>query len=124
MTIKDTGRITGYHAHIYFDADSEADAQAVRDAIDGRFDVVLGSWHRQDVGPHTRWMYQVLFATELFASFVPWLALNRRGLAVLVHPQSGDSIADHTDHAIWMGEVLDVKVDVLEAFEKKRAASR
>ena len=38
MTIKDTGRITGYHAHIYFDADSEADAQAVRDAIDGRFD--------------------------------------------------------------------------------------
>ena len=113
-TIETIDRITGYHAHIYFDADSEGDAQAVRDSIDGRFDVVLGRWHRRAVGPHTRWMYQVLFATELFPSFVPWLALNRRGLAVLVHPETGDAVADHTDHAIWMGEILDIKVDVLK----------
>lgn len=59
-------------------------------------------------------MYQVQFATELFASFVPWLALNRRGLAILVHPESGNALADHTDHAIWMGEVLDIKTEVLE----------
>ena len=46
MTFKTIERITGYHAHIYFDADSEADAQAVRDTIDARFVVTLGRWHR------------------------------------------------------------------------------
>jgi DOPA 4,5-dioxygenase len=114
MNVTNIDQITGYHAHIYFDADTEADAQAVRDAIDARFTVTLGRWHRRAVGPHTRWMYQVIFATELFASFVPWLALNRRGLAILVHPESGNALADHTDHAIWMGEVLDIKTDVLK----------
>ena len=114
MTFKTIDRITGFHAHIYFDANSEGDAQAVRDAIDARFEVTLGRWHRRQVGPHTRWMYQVLFANELFASFVPWLTLNRRGLAILVHPESGDALADHTDHAIWMGAVLDIKTDVLK----------
>ncbi len=113
MTIKDIDQITEYHAHIYFDANSEGDAQAVREAIGARFDVTLGRWHHQHVGPHPRSMYQVLFAIELFPSFVPWLALNRRGLTVLVHPEAGDAVADHTDHAMWMGEVLDLNLDVL-----------
>ena len=116
MSTKTIDTITGYHAHIYFDADSEADAQAVQDAIDGRFEVTLGRWHHRQVGPHTRSMYQVAFATELFPSFVPWLALNRRGLAILVHPLSGDALADHTDHAMWMGEILDVKTEFLKEF--------
>jgi len=122
MALKNIDTIDGYHAHIYFDADSEADAQAVREAIGARFDVTLGNWHHREVGPHTRWMYLVTFATDLFPSFVPWLALNRRGLAILVHPESGDVVADHTDHAIWMGEVLDIKVDVLEAVAKQAAS--
>jgi len=114
MTTEDIDRITGYHAHIYFDEDSEADARAVRDAIDADFDVSLGRWHRRRVGPHTRWMYQVAFAPEIFPRLIPWLALNRRGLAVFVHPETGDSVADHTDHAMWMGEILDLKIDVLK----------
>ena len=44
-------------------------------------------------------MYQVAFSPEEFARFVPWLMLNRGGLDVLVHPQTGDAYADHTEHA-------------------------
>jgi DOPA 4,5-dioxygenase len=35
------------------------------------------------------------------------------GLAVLVHPQSGRPRDDHTLNAMWMGEVLPVKTEVL-----------
>jgi DOPA 4,5-dioxygenase len=73
----------------------------------------VGRWHDELVGPHLRSMYQVAFPTELLASFMPWLMLNRDGLTVLLHPGTGDGYADHTRHAAWMGEVLPLKLEVL-----------
>ena len=58
-------------------------------------------------------MYQVAFEPPVFAKLIPWLALNRRGLTVFVHPETGDAVADHTDHAIWMGDILKLKIEVL-----------
>jgi aromatic ring-cleaving dioxygenase len=110
----ESSAITEWHAHIYFGPESEAAAQALREDIAARFtNVRIGSWHHRNVGPHTQPMYQVLFAPAQFDSFVPWLALNRRNLAVLVHPETGDAVTDHTDHAIWMGAVLAVNTEAL-----------
>ncbi len=111
--------INGYHAHIYFDETSEKDARAVREDIDAKFDTELGRWHHKPVGPHPRWMYQVAFNPSVFAEFIPWLALNRRGLTVFIHPETGDSVADHTDHAIWMGEILELDVEFLRKIADK-----
>lgn len=105
--------ITGYHAHIYFDSETEPAAQALRAEIETQFDVVMGRWHHKPVGPHPKWMYQVAFETDVFATFTPWLALNRRGLTVFLHPSTSDSLADHTDFAMWMGEILDLNLDAL-----------
>ena len=117
--MSDTATIASYHAHIYFDTASEDDARIVREEIDRRFVTVLGRWHHKPVGPHPRWMYQVAFKPEVFPELVPWLALNRRGLTVFVHPETGDAVADHTDHALWMGEILELNIDVL-----RKAAAR
>jgi aromatic ring-cleaving dioxygenase len=116
MAEKQIGKISGYHAHVYFEPETRGQAENVRDALDRRFRgaIRLGRWHEKNVGPHTRSMYQVAFAPPLFAEIVPWLALNRGPLAVLVHPESGDAVADHTDHALWLGEILDVDVSVLK----------
>jgi DOPA 4,5-dioxygenase len=35
---------------------------------------------------------------------VPWLTLNRQGLTVFVHAETGEAIADHTAHVIWLGD--------------------
>ena len=32
---------------------------------------------------------------------------------VFVHPETGDPVPDHTDHALWMGEKLDLNLDKL-----------
>ena len=107
--------IMGYHAHIYYNSDTRRIADALRVSLDARFKgaVKLGRWHDKLVGPHTRPMYQVAFNRILFAEIVPWLALNRRGLVILVHPESGDVLADHTLHAVWFGEILDIDVSKL-----------
>jgi aromatic ring-cleaving dioxygenase len=44
---------------------------------------------------------------------LPFLMLNRMGLTILLHPQSGRPRDDHTRNAVWMGEVLPVKTAVL-----------
>lgn len=114
MTAKDTGSITGYHAHVYYDADSKPAAEALRAAVEARFAVRLGRWHDRPVGPHPHWSYQITFTPEDFAELVPWLALNRGGLTVFVHPETGDELPDHRDHAIWLGEKAELNLDALK----------
>jgi aromatic ring-cleaving dioxygenase len=107
----DPARIEGYHAHIYYDAATRAKAERLRQAIGDAFAAKLGNWHDEPVGPHPVSMYQVVFAADLFPRLVPWLMLNRAGLDVLIHPLSGDSLADHTRFAMWLGQVLPLRLD-------------
>jgi DOPA 4,5-dioxygenase len=102
--------IQSYHAHIYFrDADERTRAEALREAIGDRFLVQLGRWHDRLVGPHALSMYQVAFNPEVFATFVPWLMLNRNGLTILLHPNTGRPRRDHLVHAVWFGQVLPIE---------------
>jgi DOPA 4,5-dioxygenase len=110
----DTATIRNWHAHVYYQPDTRETAAALRDGIALTFpDAVLGRWHDVPVGPHTRPMYQVAFAADRLAAILPWLMLNRRGLVLLVHPETGHDLADHTEHAGWLGERLPLKLEVL-----------
>jgi DOPA 4,5-dioxygenase len=55
----------------------------------------------------------VAFGVEDFAALVPWLMLNRGGLDVLIHPLAGNAYDDHTAYAMWLGEKLPLRLDVL-----------
>ncbi|MDX1574912.1 MAG: DOPA 4,5-dioxygenase family protein [Kiloniellales bacterium] len=112
------GDITGYHAHVYYDAGTKPVAAQVREGFEARFDtspgrVRMGRWHDDPIGPHPMGSYQIAFAPDLFAEIVPWLALNRRGLTVFIHPETGDDVTDHSDYAIWLGEQREVDLAVL-----------
>ena len=111
---KDIGDITGYHAHVYYNADSKPEAELLRAQIEDRFDVRLGRWHDRPVGPHPEWSYQIAFAPEVFAELLPWLALNRGSLTVFVHPETGDVVPDHRDHAIWLGDKAELNLEALK----------
>ncbi len=106
--------IPDYHAHVYFDAEKREAAMALREEVVEKFDVDMGRWHERNVGPHPRWSYQILFAQELFSTLVPWLMLNRRGCTIFLHPNTGNDLEDHRDHPIWMGEMLDLKLEIFE----------
>jgi aromatic ring-cleaving dioxygenase len=106
-------QIKGYHAHIYYDPASKPAASALRDAVEKTFEVELGRWHDAPIGPHPCGSYQIAFAPELFATLVPWLALNRGDLTVFVHPNTGHALADHSAHVIWLGESRALNLDAL-----------
>jgi aromatic ring-cleaving dioxygenase len=109
----DSGKISDYHAHVYYDSGSRAKAAELREALEGGFEVVMGRWRDAPVGPHPQPMYQVKFGPDQFARIVPWLMLNRGGLTVLIHPNTGDAYHDHAENALWLGEKLTLRLDVL-----------
>jgi DOPA 4,5-dioxygenase len=37
--------------------------------------------------------------------------LNRDGLTIFLHPETGDTLAEHEQFPLWMGEILPLKLD-------------
>ena len=105
--------IVDFHAHIYFDTANHDAAARVREGLGTLFKVWLGRWHEKPIGPHPQGMYQVTFLPEEFGNVVPWLMLNRENLNIIVHPETGDDVADHTEHSLWLGEKLDLNIEFL-----------
>ncbi len=107
-------KIQAFHAHVYFDADTLAQAKALCEEARDTFGVEMGRVHERRVGPHPDWSCQLAFGPEKFAEVVPWLALNRNGLVVFVHPETGDALNDHTEYAIWMGEIRPLDTSIFK----------
>lgn len=106
--------VTGYHAHVYYDPATKERAGALRERLAAAFpDALLGRWHDVPVGPHPQAMYQVAFAADRLGAILPFLMLNRAGLAILLHPETGDAVADHSRHAAWLGTPLTLDLDAL-----------
>lgn len=109
--------INGYHAHIYYDPEKTRDVAAkLRCQIEERFDMVMGRWHDGDVGPHPTSMYQVAFDNKEFSKIVPFLSLNREGLSILIHPETGNAYLDHSTYAIWLGKPIRLRLAFLKRF--------
>ncbi|MDH3314578.1 MAG: DOPA 4,5-dioxygenase family protein [Gammaproteobacteria bacterium] len=105
-------QIQGFHAHVYYDAATIERARKLCQAAEKQFHLKMGRMHQRPVGPHPCWSCQLAFGPELFGQVIPWLALNRDGLVIFIHPETGDDLADHTRHAMWMGKVekLDLSI--------------
>ncbi len=119
----DTARITEYHMHVYYDPEHREPAEQLRTWVEQRFPVRMGRWHDVPVGPHPTAMYQILFKSEVFPTLVPFVMLNRMGLTVLLHPESGRPRDDHTLNATWMGSVLPLNTDILPETDAPKATA-
>jgi aromatic ring-cleaving dioxygenase len=106
--------VQGYHAHVYFDARTVDQARALCEEATQRFGLKMGRVHERPVGPHPDWSCQLAFEHAQLADVMLWLALNRKGLVVFLHPLTGDDLADHTEHAIWMGAVRELDISIFK----------
>lgn len=104
-------RINSYHFHVYYDSDHKDIAADVRQsflqAVERNHDLEeslrVGRMHDEPVGPHTKPMFQIAVDQFAFQMSLNFLMLHRQGLTVLIHPETGDDIKDHTIHAAWLG---------------------
>jgi aromatic ring-cleaving dioxygenase len=97
-------QIKDWHTHVYFDPASRDAAWALRERIEKAFDINMGRFHEKPVGPHPRFSYQVHFRNDQLAALLSWFAVNHGDLTVFVHPNTGETLEDHRDRAIWLGQ--------------------
>jgi aromatic ring-cleaving dioxygenase len=95
--------ITGYHAHVYFDAATRDQAGRLCEEAGKAFGLAVGRMHDAPVGPHPRGSCQLAFAPQQFGEVIAWLMLRRTGLTVFAHAMTGNAMKDHTDHVLWLG---------------------
>ena len=108
--------VEGYHAHIYFPSADPAAGAAYQQRMRERFGelVAVGRFHAQAVGPHPIAMFQVAFPAGHLEELVQWLTGQREGRSILIHPITGNDLADHRDHALWLGPQLALTLAFLE----------
>ena len=95
--------IRDFHAHIYYDPEEVERAKQLAAAAQVRFPIGVGHFHLRPVGPHPRGSVQLTVPTDIFGDVAQFLALHRGGLTVFAHAETGDDLADHTEHVIWFG---------------------
>jgi DOPA 4,5-dioxygenase len=103
----------GFHAHVYYNAETKAAAAKLRDALVEKFKVEGGALSDEPRGPHPVSQFNVIFETPEFQKIVPWLMLNREGLDILVHPLTDSSYNDHTAFAMWLGSPVALNTGML-----------
>jgi DOPA 4,5-dioxygenase len=104
--------IRDFHAHIYYDPEEVEQAKQLAAAAQARFPIAVGHFHLRPVGPHPRGSVQLTVPRDLFGDVAQFLALNRRALTIFAHAETGNDLADHTEHVIWFGpsEPLDLSI--------------
>lgn len=104
--------IRDFHAHIYYEPADVEQARQLAAAVQSRFKVAVGHFHLRPVGPHPRASVQLTVPTDQFGDVAQFLALNRRGMTIFAHAETGDDLADHSKHVIWFGpsETLDLSI--------------
>lgn len=115
--------IPSYHLHIYFDHETQYLAEAMmeefkdlNEELSDSFSsdmIRVGKMHLKPVGPHSKPMFQVAISHFVFEPSLNYLMRNRQGLSVLIHPETGNAVKDHTEHAMWMGAILPLDLSKL-----------
>ncbi|KAI1118346.1 DOPA-like domain-containing protein [Nemania sp. NC0429] len=111
----DNGRRGGFDVHIYYynNAQHTEYAKALWERIRREFpELRIYTFWDRPVGPHPVTMFEVSLVTPAqFGAFVPWLAVWRGPLSVLVHPNTVEDgpaaeveLRNHSERAIWLGE--------------------
>jgi aromatic ring-cleaving dioxygenase len=98
---------------VYYTLDKLPTMEAVYRDIQAAFpDAQMYPPVDKPIGPHPTPMFEFHVAPAAAAGVMGWLEKNGRGLRALVHPHTGDGLADHTRHARWVGEPLALRTDI------------
>ena len=107
-----------YHAHVYWqNEDQRRRALLLRYPLE-QLGCELGRICDEPIGPHPHAMYQASYHSDNAAKVED--LLQRSGLDVLLHEDTGDDVRDHTQGARWLGNELKLDLEWLQQYADER----
>lgn len=103
-----------YHAHIYFNDKTKELAKKLCTISADTFSLNVGRFHEKQVGPHPCWSCQITFTAKDFDCYITWLDVNKEDLTIFIHPVTDDALNDHTVFAYWLGQEVELKLDIFK----------
>ena len=104
-----------YHAHIYYDLSTRSAAAELRKAITQELGnrVRVHNLIDQAIGPHPLPMFEIDIPAGELSHIKTWLAAHHGAHSILIHPLTGDDMADHRDYPQWIGPELALNLEFL-----------
>lgn len=124
-------KIYSWHIHLLYWQTNESHtkgAYEVRDKFLKRFENILNVkckdlFHQeyscvfepepQPDGPFLTANWAVFIMPEHFAETVSWIVQNRNGYDILIHPNTGCELEDHSWWAMWAGKPWEIDLSVM-----------
>ena len=100
-----------FDIHVYFNADTRSKAEALQSLALKEFHgrpIHISRLVDRKIGPHPMPMFEIDFGKDDLSEMILWLIKNRNGLTVLVHQVTGHDTIDHSEGALWMGDILEL----------------
>ncbi|KAL7411049.1 DOPA-like domain-containing protein [Mrakia frigida] len=109
----------GFDFHIYFFQNNSKDlqyAKELHERIRREFpELRVYRVFENPMGPHTTGSFEVnVFTPAQLGALTAFLVVNRGPCSVLIHPNTGDDIKDHTESATWIGPPIPVDIELLK----------
>ncbi|KAG7093703.1 hypothetical protein E1B28_007358 [Marasmius oreades] len=108
----------GFDFHVYFMHTQEDElkyARELHERIRREFPElrIYRLWEKP-IGPHPTGMFEVnTFNPHQTGTLFSWLTIHRGPCSVLVHPNTGNALQDHTELMAWIGPPWPLRTDVL-----------
>ncbi|KAJ7577092.1 DOPA-like domain-containing protein [Mycena floridula] len=108
----------GFDFHIYYMQNKPSElefARQLHERIRREFpELRIYKFWEKPVGPHPTAMFEVnTFTPHQTGTLFGWLVVHRGPLSVLIHPNTGDALRDHTELVTWMGRPWPLNTDLL-----------
>ena len=106
--------------HFYYNEKTATSALKIRKKLSESFDfLTFYDPFDTPIGPHPVPMWEADFSksknvNEDLGRVLLWLMENRNNHIVLIHPHTGNGLLDHTTHAIWLGDKLNLNLEYLK----------
>jgi DOPA 4,5-dioxygenase len=106
-----------YHVHVYYSMDQLEIANELRQQMIKDLPLMQGFGELRDspVGPHPTPMFEAWFGYDILDEVINWIKSSRNGLSVMFHPLTGDNYEDHATHVFWVGEALELNLDIFKS---------
>eukprot|EP00350_Pseudokeronopsis_sp_OXSARD2_P001470 CAMPEP_0170565852 /NCGR_PEP_ID=MMETSP0211-20121228/79454_1 /TAXON_ID=311385 /ORGANISM="Pseudokeronopsis sp., Strain OXSARD2" /LENGTH=128 /DNA_ID=CAMNT_0010886837 /DNA_START=126 /DNA_END=512 /DNA_ORIENTATION=+ len=83
-----------------------------QDTFENEYNCMFENYHGPD-GPFPTAQWAVFVVPEDIAEFSWWIQQRRQEFSVLVHPNSGCEMEDHSDWAFWSGQAWPLDLTIM-----------